>query len=131
MRGRRGVRATIPTSSQKKQNREPISQPAERWGRGVRRRNGPTGVYPSWWPGMGKETRAPARPLSSIQHDSTPGGVCASHGQRRRNSQFHQDRGGYAHVSVGGGEKGYQFGGREGARCGVTLWPEVGAEIGK
>jgi len=22
---------------------------------------------------------------------------------------------------VGGGEKGYQFGGREGARCGVTL----------
>ena len=32
---------------------------------------------------------------------------------------------------VGGGEKGYQFGGREGARCGVTLWPAVGAEIGK
>ena len=27
---------------------------------------------------------------------------------------------------VGGGEKGYQFGGREGARCGVTLWPPVG-----
>ena len=23
---------------------------------------------------------------------------------------------------VGGGEKGRQFGGREGARCGVTLW---------
>jgi hypothetical protein len=33
--------------------------------------------------------------------------------------------------SVGGGEKGYQFGGREGAMCGVTLWPAVGAEIGK
>jgi type I restriction enzyme M protein len=32
---------------------------------------------------------------------------------------------------VGGGEKGYQFGGRGGARCGVTLWPPVGAEIGK
>jgi hypothetical protein len=32
---------------------------------------------------------------------------------------------------VGGGEKGYQFGGREGAMCGVTLWPAVGAEIGK
>src|ERR1039458_17440 len=32
---------------------------------------------------------------------------------------------------VGGGEKGYQFGGREGARCGVTLWPAVGAERGK
>lgn len=27
---------------------------------------------------------------------------------------------------VGGGEKGYQFSGREGARCGVTLWPAVG-----
>jgi hypothetical protein len=26
---------------------------------------------------------------------------------------------------VGGGEKGYQFSGREGARCGVTLWPAV------
>jgi hypothetical protein len=24
---------------------------------------------------------------------------------------------------VGSGEKGYQFGGRDGARCGVTLWP--------
>jgi hypothetical protein len=32
---------------------------------------------------------------------------------------------------VGGGEKGYQFGGRDGARCGVTLWPAVGAGIGK
>jgi hypothetical protein len=32
---------------------------------------------------------------------------------------------------VGGGENGYQFGGREGARCGVTLWPALGAEIGK
>jgi len=32
---------------------------------------------------------------------------------------------------VGGGEKGYQFGGREGAMCGVTLWPPMGAEIGK
>jgi hypothetical protein len=32
---------------------------------------------------------------------------------------------------VGGGEKGYQFGGRDGARCGVTLWPVVGAGIGK
>lgn len=30
------------------------------------------------------------------------------------------------HYSVGGGENGYQFGGREGARCGVTLWPTVG-----
>jgi len=29
---------------------------------------------------------------------------------------------------VGGGEKGYQFSGREGARCGVTLWPAVSAE---
>jgi NAD(P)-dependent dehydrogenase (short-subunit alcohol dehydrogenase family) len=29
-------------------------------------------------------------------------------------------------ADVGGGEKGYQFGGREGARCGVTLWPPVG-----
>jgi hypothetical protein len=29
-------------------------------------------------------------------------------------------------TDVGGGEKGYQFGGREGARCGVTLWPPVG-----
>src|SRR5712691_9788820 len=28
---------------------------------------------------------------------------------------------------VGGGEKGYQFGGRDGARCGVTFWPAVGA----
>jgi hypothetical protein len=28
--------------------------------------------------------------------------------------------------AVGGGEKGYQFGGRDGARCGVTLWPTVG-----
>ena len=28
---------------------------------------------------------------------------------------------------VGGGEKGRQFGGREGARCVVTLWPAVGA----
>jgi hypothetical protein len=27
---------------------------------------------------------------------------------------------------VGGGEKGYQLSGREGARCGVTLWPAVG-----
>jgi hypothetical protein len=27
---------------------------------------------------------------------------------------------------VGGGEKGYQFSGREGARCGVTLWTAVG-----
>ena len=34
-------------------------------------------------------------------------------------------------ASVGGGEKGYQFGGREGARCGVTLWPPLGAEIEK
>ena len=97
MRGRHGVRATIQTSSQKKQNREPLSQPTERWGRGVRRRNGPTGVYPSWWPGMGKETRAPARPLSSIQHDSTPGGVCASHGPRRRSSQSQQNRRGCLH----------------------------------
>ena len=32
---------------------------------------------------------------------------------------------------VGGGEKGYQYGGREGARCGVTIWLPVGAEIGK
>ena len=32
--------------------------------------------------------------------------------------------------SVGGGEKGYQFGGREGARCGVALWPAMGAGIG-
>jgi hypothetical protein len=32
---------------------------------------------------------------------------------------------------VGGGEKGYRFGGRDGARCGVTLWPAVGAGIGK
>ena len=30
-----------------------------------------------------------------------------------------------AFLCVGGGEKGYQFGGREGARCGVTLWPAV------
>ena len=30
------------------------------------------------------------------------------------------------HSGVGGGEKGYQFGGREGATCGVTLWPAVG-----
>jgi len=30
-------------------------------------------------------------------------------------------------VLVGGGEKGYQFGGRDGARCGVTFWPAVGA----
>src|SRR5882724_10494441 len=30
-------------------------------------------------------------------------------------------------MTVGGGEKGYQFGGRDGARCGVTLWPAVGA----
>jgi hypothetical protein len=29
-------------------------------------------------------------------------------------------------TGVGGGEKGYQFSGREGARCGVTLWPAVG-----
>ena len=29
--------------------------------------------------------------------------------------------------AVGGGEKGRQFGGREGARCEVTLWPAVGA----
>src|ERR1039458_9781182 len=29
-------------------------------------------------------------------------------------------------LAVGGGEKGYQFGGRGGARCGVTLWPPVG-----
>jgi enoyl-CoA hydratase/carnithine racemase len=28
---------------------------------------------------------------------------------------------------VGGGENGYQFGGRDGARCGVTLWRAVGA----
>jgi hypothetical protein len=28
---------------------------------------------------------------------------------------------------VGGGEKGYQFGGRDGARGGVTLWPAVRA----
>src|SRR5579864_1005161 len=34
-------------------------------------------------------------------------------------------------LGVGGGEKGYQFGGREGAMCGVTLWPPMGAEIGK
>jgi glycosyltransferase involved in cell wall biosynthesis len=34
-------------------------------------------------------------------------------------------------IAVGGGEKGYQFGGRDGARCGVTLWPAVGAGIGK
>ena len=27
---------------------------------------------------------------------------------------------------VGGGEKGYQFSGREGAKWGVTLWPAVG-----
>jgi hypothetical protein len=33
--------------------------------------------------------------------------------------------------AVGGGEKGYQFSGREGATCGVTLWPPVGAEMGK
>jgi transposase len=26
---------------------------------------------------------------------------------------------------VGGGEKGYQFGGRDGATCGVALWPAV------
>ena len=32
---------------------------------------------------------------------------------------------------VGGGEKGYQFGGRDGARYGVTLWPAVGAVMGK
>jgi hypothetical protein len=29
-------------------------------------------------------------------------------------------------MTVGGGEKGYQFSGREGATCGVTLWPAVG-----
>lgn len=34
-------------------------------------------------------------------------------------------------VHVGGGEKVYQFGGREGARCGVTLWPAVGTENGE
>ena len=32
---------------------------------------------------------------------------------------------------VGGGEKGGQFGGRDGARCGVTLWPVGGAGTGK
>ena len=32
---------------------------------------------------------------------------------------------------VGGGEKGYQFGGRDGARCGVTRWPAVGSGIAK
>jgi hypothetical protein len=32
---------------------------------------------------------------------------------------------------VGGGEKGYQFGGREGAMCGVTLWPPLGRRKGK
>ena len=26
--------------------------------------------------------------------------------------------------TVGGGEKGYQFGGRDGARCGVTRWAQ-------
>jgi hypothetical protein len=34
-------------------------------------------------------------------------------------------------LAVGGGEKGYQFGGRDGARCGVTLWPGVGAGKGE
>jgi hypothetical protein len=33
----------------------------------------------------------------------------------------------YAKLGVGGGEKGRQFGGREGARCEVTLWPPMGA----
>jgi hypothetical protein len=32
---------------------------------------------------------------------------------------------------VGGGEKGYQFGGRDGAVCGVTLWPAVGRRNGE
>jgi PAS domain S-box-containing protein len=32
----------------------------------------------------------------------------------------------YSPSGVGGGEKGYQFSGREGARCRVTLWPAVG-----
>ena len=32
-------------------------------------------------------------------------------------------------MCVGGGEKGYQFNGWKGAKCGVTLWPPVGAEM--
>ena len=73
--------------SQKKQNRDPLSQPAEGWSRGVCRRK--------WvhWP----VSLAPARPLSSIQYDSTPGGVRAAHGPRRRSSQSQQNRRGCLH----------------------------------
>jgi hypothetical protein len=34
-------------------------------------------------------------------------------------------------ASVGGGEKGYQFGGRKSTSCGVTLWPSTSTGIGK
>jgi len=43
----------------------------------------------------------------------------------------HLEERGLPLLAVGGGEKGYQFSGREGATCGVTLWPPVGAEMGK
>jgi hypothetical protein len=42
--------------------------------------------------------------------------------------ELHPDK---TRLIVGGGEKGYQFGGREGAMCGVTLWPPLGRRKGK
>ena len=58
---------------------------------------------------FGSDNGAPVRRTPSVRgwHEHTPG------------------------VHFGGGEEGYQFGGREGARCGVTQWHPVGAEIGK
>src|ERR1700733_1814708 len=56
-------------------------------------------MYSSRRPRLGQETRASARSLSSIQHDSTLAGLRASHRPRRRSSQPQQNRGGCPYVS--------------------------------
>jgi hypothetical protein len=61
---------------------------------------------------------------------NTPGRAasarCSHSASRRFGRSGRSVRRGSVLTAVGGGEKGYQFSGREGARCGVTLWPAVG-----
>ena len=63
MKGKPGVKVTIPSSSQKKPNRKPLSQSTRRRHRGLYRRNGTTSHHSARRPKLGEETGAPPRPL--------------------------------------------------------------------